>query len=83
MTALVIVFLILLVASGVGLIAFIMLHSGKGTGISDVISSSLYNTNTGTGLMEKNLDRITIAFAVVFLVSLIVLMIIFPQGSLA
>ena len=83
MTALVIVFLILLVASGIGLIAFIMLHSGKGTGISDVISSSLYNTNTGTGLMEKNMDRITIAFAVVFLVSLIVLMIIFPQGSLA
>jgi len=83
LTALVIVFLILLVASGIGLIAFIMLHSGKGTGISDVISSSLYNTNTGTGLMEKNLDRITIAFAVVFLVSLIVLMIIFPQGSLA
>ena len=83
MTALVIVFLILLVASGIGLIAFIMLHSGKGTGISDVIYSSLYNTNTGTGLMEKNLDRITIAFAVVFLVSLIVLMIIFPQGSLA
>ena len=83
MTALVIVFLILLVASGIGLIAFIMLHSGKGTGISDVISSSLYNTNTGTGLMEKNLDRITIAFAVVFMVSLIVLMIIFPQGSLA
>ena len=83
MTALVIVFLILLVASGIGLIAFIMLHSGKGTGISDVISSSLYNTNTGIGLMEKNLDRITIAFAVVFLVSLIVLMIIFPQGSLA
>ena len=83
MTALVIVFLILLVASGIGLIAFIMLHSGKGTGISDFISSSLYNTNTGTGLMEKNLDRITIAFAVVFLVSLIVLMIIFPQGSLA
>ena len=83
MTALVIVFLILLVASGIGLIAFIMLHSGKGTVISDVISSSLYNTNTGTGLMEKNLDRITIAFAVVFLVSLIVLMIIFPQGSLA
>ncbi|MGN0261777.1 MAG: preprotein translocase subunit SecG [Eggerthellaceae bacterium] len=83
MTALVIVFLILLVVSGIGLIAFIMLHSGKGTGISDVISSSLYNTNTGTGLMEKNLDRITIAFAIVFLVSLIVLMIIFPQGSLA
>lgn len=82
MTPLVIVFLILLVASGIGLIVFIMLHSGKGTGISDAIASSLYNSSAGTGLIEKNLDRITIAFAIVFLLSLIVLMIIYPQGSI-
>jgi len=81
-TPLVIIFLILLVASGIGLIVFIMLHSGKGTGISDAIASSLYNNTAGTGLIEKNLDRITIAFAIVFLLSLIVLMIIYPQGSI-
>ena len=63
-----IIMLILLVVSGLGLIVFILLHSGKGTGISD---------------MEKNLDRITIIFAVVFLLSLIVLMIIYPQGTIA
>lgn len=74
--------LILLVASGVGLIAFIMLHSGKGTGVSDAIASSLYNNTAGTGLIEKNLDRITIVFAVIFLLSLIVLMIIYPQGAI-
>lgn len=82
MTPLLIIFLILLVVSGVGLIVFIMLHSGKGTGISDAIASSLYNSSNGTSIVEKNLDRFTIAFAIIFLVSLIVLMIIYPQGTI-
>ena len=75
--------LILLVISGVGLIIFILLHSGKGTGISDMIASSVYSTQTGTSIVEKNLDRITIIFAIVFIVSLLVLMVIYPQGSIA
>lgn len=64
-----IIMLILLVVSGLGLIVFILLHSGKGTGISDMIASSVYSTQTGTSIVEKNLDRITIIFAVVFLLS--------------
>ena len=78
-----IIMLLLLVVSGLGLIVFILLHSGKGTGISDMIASSVYSTQTGTSIVEKNLDRITIIFAVVFLLSLIVLMIIYPQGTIA
>ena len=78
-----IIMLILLVVSGLGLIVFILLHYGKGTGISDMIASSVYSTQTGTSIVEKNLDRITIIFAVVFLLSLIVLMIIYPQGTIA
>ena len=74
--------LILLVVSGIGLIIFILLHSGKGTGISDMIASSVYSTQTGTSIVEKNLDRITIIFAVIFIVSLLVLMVIYPQGSI-
>ena len=82
MSPLLIIFLILLVVSGVGLIVFILLHSGKGTGISDMIASSMYSTQSGTSIIEKNLDRITIAFAIIFLVSILVLMIIYPQGSI-
>lgn len=74
--------LILLVISGIGLIIFILLHSGKGTGISDMIASSVYSTQTGTSIVEKNLDRITIIFAIIFIVSLLVLMVIYPQGSI-
>ena len=82
MNALVILFIILLVISGVGLIAFIMLHSGKGTGVSDAIASSLYSSQTSTSIIEKNLDRITIVFAIIFIVSLLVLMVIYPKGTI-
>ncbi|MBE6464204.1 MAG: preprotein translocase subunit SecG [Eggerthellaceae bacterium] len=82
MNALVIIFLVLLVVSGVGLVIFILLHSGKGTGISDMIASSMYSSVSGTSIVEKNLDRITIICAIVFLLSLIILMIIYPQGTI-
>ena len=82
MSWLVILFLILLVVSGIGMIIFILMHSGKGTGISDMIASSMYSTQTGTSIIEKNLDRITIICAVVFMVSLLVLMVVYPQGTI-
>lgn len=82
MNPLLIIMLILLVVSGLGLIIFILLHSGKGTGISDMIASSVYSTQTGTSIVEKNLDRITIIFAAVFLLSLIALMFVYPQGTI-
>ena len=81
MNALLIVMLIIWAISGVGLIVFVMLHSGKGTGLSDMIASSLYSTQTGTNIIEKNLDRITIALAIVFMLSLLVLMIAFASRS--
>ena len=81
MGALNIILIILLVISGSGLIVFILLHSGKGTGISDMIASSMYASQTGTGLVEKNLDRITIVLAIIFMVCLIIMMITYPQGT--
>jgi preprotein translocase subunit SecG len=78
-----IIFTALLLISGVGLIVFILLHSGKGTGISDAIAANLYNNQTSVNLVEKNLDRITIILAIVFFVSLIVLMVVYPQGAIS
>ncbi|MDO4501986.1 MAG: preprotein translocase subunit SecG [Coriobacteriia bacterium] len=82
MSPLLILMLVLLVISGAGLVVFILLHSGKGTGVSDAIQSSVTGSQIGTGLVEKNLDRITIIFAVIFLVALLVLMLIYPQGTI-
>ncbi len=81
MSPLVIGVLILWAISGVGLIVFVLLHSGKGTGLSDIIAGSVYSNTTGTSLVEKNLDRITVVFAIIFFVCLLILMLFYPQGS--
>lgn len=82
MNPLLIILLVLLVVSGLGLIVFILLHSGKGTGVSDMIASSVYSSQSGTSIVEKNLDRITIVLAIIFMLSLIALMLIYPQGTI-
>lgn len=66
--------------SAIGLIVFVLLHSGKGTGLSDMLSGTISPTSSGTSIIERNLDRITIGFAVSFGVSLLVLMVIYPKG---
>ena len=83
MSALHIILMILLFGSGAGLIVFILLHSGKGTGLSDMIASSVTSSQTGTSIVEKNLDRITIILAIVFILTLIVMMIVWPQGAIS
>jgi preprotein translocase subunit SecG len=62
----------------VGLIVFVLLHSGKGTGLSSMFGG-MSSSATGTSIIEKNLDRITIGFAVAFGVSLVLLMVVYPK----
>ncbi|MGN0959386.1 MAG: preprotein translocase subunit SecG [Coriobacteriales bacterium] len=69
--------------SAIGLIVFVLLHSGKGTGLSEAIAGSVYGGDTGTSIVEKNLDRITVVFAVIFIICLLVMMVIYPHGSVS
>ncbi|WP_297183688.1 preprotein translocase subunit SecG [uncultured Enorma sp.] len=68
--------------SALALVALVLMHSGKGTGISDMIASSLYNANAATSIMERNLDRLTVIVAVVFAVCVLLCMFFFPQGGI-
>ena len=61
----------------------ILMHSGKGTGVSEMIAGSMYSNMGGTGTVEKNLDKLTIICAAVFIICLLIFMLIFPQGSVA
>lgn len=75
-------YLILIVwaLSTLALIALVLMHSGKGTGVSDMIASSLYNSSAATGVMEQNLDKLTVIVAVIFAVCVVLCMFFFPQG---
>lgn len=66
--------------STVALIALVLMHSGKGTGVSDMIASSLYNSSAAIGVMEQNLDKLTVIVAVVFAICVVLAMFFFPQG---
>lgn len=46
-----------------GLIVAVLLHSGKGTGLSSAFGGALPTTFSGTSIIEKNLNRITIGIA--------------------
>ena len=76
------VLLVLWGISAVGLIITVLMHSGKGTGVSDMIASSLYNAASGSGIWEKNLDRLTVITTTIFLVCAIVMAITFPVGTI-
>ena len=82
MSVLAIIFTVLFFISGIGLLATVMMHSGEGEGIADSVATSLSGVR-GTSIISRNLDRLTVVLAVVFFVSVIFLMMVFPQGSIA
>ncbi|MGA2124381.1 MAG: preprotein translocase subunit SecG [Acidimicrobiales bacterium] len=53
-------------AAAVALVFLVLLHSGRGGGISDLMGGSIGSAATGSTVVERNLDRITIAVALVF-----------------
>lgn len=77
MNVAVILVLVFQVLSAIGLIVFVLLHSGKGTGVSSMLGGVMPTTSTGTGIIEKNLDRITIGLSVVFVSASVLLSIIY------
>lgn len=77
-----IILLVLWVISAAAVIILVLMHSGEGTGVSDMIASSMYNSNAGSGVWEKNLDRLTIIASIVFAVTILLLMLTFPLGTI-
>ena len=54
------------VAASALLIVLVLLHSGKGGGLSDMFGGGMGATAAGSTVVERNLDRITIVAALVF-----------------
>ena len=59
-----IIALVLCILSSLFLIVFILLHSGKGSGLSDLFGGTT-SLSGGTSL-ERRLDKVTIVTAIVF-----------------
>jgi len=57
----------------VALIAMILLHSGKGGGLSSSLGGGLGGTFSGTTVMEQNLTRLTLAVVGLFTLTTVLL----------
>ncbi|MGA0003379.1 MAG: preprotein translocase subunit SecG [Candidatus Nanopelagicales bacterium] len=64
-------FQILLAITSMLLIALVLLHKGKGGGLSDLFGGGMSSSLGGSSVAERNLDRITIALALVWTAAIV------------
>lgn len=67
-----IVVLVVHVGLSLGIVGLVLLHSGKGGGLSDMFGGGA-GLAAGSTVVEKNLDRITVAAAVAWVFTTMVL----------
>ena len=64
--------IILIITSSV-LVMLVLLHKGKGGGLSDLFGGGVSSTLGSSSVVERNLDRITIFFGVIWFVCIVAL----------
>jgi preprotein translocase subunit SecG len=57
---------ILLILTSILLVLFVLLHRGKGGGLSNLFGGGVSSSLGGSSVVEKNLDRYTIAVALIW-----------------
>lgn len=77
-----IIVLVVHISVSTGLVISVLLHAGKGGGLASVLGGTSASLFSGSYIVEKNLDRITIVLASVFAVTTLVLVALYaPSGG--
>lgn len=59
-------YIVIEILAAVGLVFLILMHSGRGGGLSDMFGGSVGAAASGSTVVERNLDRITVTVAIIF-----------------
>lgn len=70
---------IILVITSILMILLVLLHKGKGSGLSDLFGGGISSTYGGSSVVEKNLDRITIIVGGLWFVGVIALSLVLKK----
>lgn len=62
------------------LILLVLLHKGKGGGLSDMFGGGVTSSLGGSSVVERNLDRLTIATGLVWIVAIVALGLLLNRG---
>jgi len=73
MAALKIVVVVIHLIVSLALVVSVLLHSGKGGGLASVLGGASASLFSGSYIVEKNLDRITIVLGITFAITTLLL----------
>ena len=68
-----IVFQIVLIITSLLMILLVLLHKGKGGGLSDLFGGGVSSSLGGSSVVERNLDRLTIGIGIVWIATIVAL----------
>lgn len=77
----VIVFEVLLVITSLLMIVLVLLHKGRGGGLSDMFGGGVSSGLGGSSVAERNLDRITIGIGLVWFACVVGLGLLYKTGA--
>ena len=69
----ILLFSIVLTIASLLMIVLILMHKGRGGGLSDMFGGGISSSLGGSSVAERNLDRITVGIAVVWVVCIVAL----------
>jgi preprotein translocase subunit SecG len=61
------------VISALAMIVFVLLHSGRGGGLSDMFGGGAASAAAGSTVVERNLDRLTIIAGLIWIFTVVIL----------
>ena len=73
MAAIHVIFQVLLALTSILLTLMILLHKGRGGGLSDMFGGGVTSNLGSSGVAERNLNRITIVVALIWVSSIVAL----------
>jgi protein translocase, SecG subunit len=68
-----VIFQVLLALTSILLTLMILLHKGRGGGLSDMLGGGVTSNLGSSGVAERNLNRITVVVALVWVASIVAL----------
>ena len=79
--ALTIALAVVLVITSVLLIVLILLHRGKGGGLSDLFGGGVSSSIGGSSVAERNLDRLTVGLGLIWAASVVAVGLLVRTGT--
>lgn len=77
----ILIFSTILAIASLMLIVLVLMHKGRGGGLSDMFGGGISSSLGGSSVAERNLDRITVGIAVIWVVSIFVVALLLKASA--